>query len=238
MPTMSFWTFGEIGQNLVGKTPATVRFFSAMTESVKENGDVGYHGEYWTSRGRAELAERIVANGIPVMLNAGWRGVVEMGAVRAYTALQNAHAKRPVHAPMRANQSVSPRYQLIMGGWDHGNGLDTGLYLQWLDTWVKGADTGLQNPRTPMHLFEQGTNRWVNLSGYPQIDATRLRLGKGTLSSRQSTGRETLRYAQPSAALGRTSPEAANLLPMDRSITHPLAWQALRDRTPRAVIAN
>lgn len=206
MPTMSFWTFGEIGQNLVGNNPATKRYFQMMTDNVKANGDVGFHGNYWTSRGRADIAQDIVANGIPVMLNAGWNGVVEMGAVRAYVAFQNAYAGRSIHAPMSANQKVSPRYQLIMGGWDHGNGLDMGLYLQWLDTWLKGVDTGLQDTKTPMHLFEQGTNRWVNLAGFPVINATRYYLGKGTLASGQSHPQsDTLAYAQPDAPNGKLS---------------------------------
>lgn len=206
MPTMSFWTFDALGKTFIGDTPSTNRFFTMMNRSVNGSGDLTRQGGFWATRNQPELAEKIVANEIPVMLNAGWKGVVEMGAVRAYVAFQNAYAGKNVYAQMTPDQKTSPRYQLIMGGWDHGNGLDLGLYLQWLDTWLKGVDTGLQHTQTPMHLFEQGTNRWVNLSGYPVINATRYHLGKGTLTSGQSQPQsDTLAYAQPDTPNGKLS---------------------------------
>lgn len=50
---------------------------------------------------------------------------------------------------MASKQRTTPRCQLIMGGWEHAQGLDVGAYLQWLDTWVKGVDTGIQATQTP-----------------------------------------------------------------------------------------
>ena len=32
-------------------------------------------------------------------------------------------------------------------------------------------DTGIHNTSTPMHLYEQGSNRWVNFSHYPMVSA-------------------------------------------------------------------
>ncbi|MGR6981628.1 CocE/NonD family hydrolase [Testudinibacter sp. P27/CKL/0425] len=206
MPSMSFWLFDALGKEFVGDTPSSSRFFNMMTQSVKSGGDIAYQGNFWKQRGQATLANNIVENNVPIMFNAGWKGVVEMGAVRAYTALQNAYANRSVYAPMNAAQQISPRYQLIMGGWDHGQGLDMGLYLQWLDTWVKGEDTGLQHSKTPMHLFEQGSNRWINLTGYPEINATRWKLGsQGGLTLEQTHGNDTLAYAQPADSNGKIS---------------------------------
>ncbi len=180
MPTMSFWSFDVRGADLTGNSPAGVRFFRAMTKSVLEGGDVAYDREYWSNRGRLTFAEKIVENEVPVLLWAGWGDVVETGTVRAYTALQNAYAKRSVYAQMDTNQPTTPRYQLIMGGWDHAQGLDAGLYLQWIETWLKGVDTGIQKTKTPMHVFESGTERWINLTGFTNVPrSTRWRLASG-----------------------------------------------------------
>jgi uncharacterized protein len=208
MPTMSFWSFDVRGAGLTGDSPAGVRFFRALVKSVREGGDVAYDREYWSNRGLTTFAERIVDNGVPVLLWAGWGDVVETGTVRAYTALQNAHAKRPVYAPMDRDQPTSPRYQLVMGGWDHAQGLDMGLYLQWIETWLKGVDTGIQKTRTPMHVFESGTERWLNVTGFPLVPrSTRWRLGPGgTLdSANQKSGRDTLKFGQPTAEGGKLS---------------------------------
>src|SRR5918993_83333 len=208
MPTISFWNFDVRGASLTGNSPAGVRFFRAMTKSVLEGGDVAYDREYWSNRGLTTFAERIVDNGVPVLLWAGWGDVVETGTVRAYTALQNAHAKRPVYAPMDRNQPTTPRYQLIMGGWDHAQGLDVGLYLQWIETWLKGVDTGIQKTRTPMHVFESGTERWLNVTGFPLVSkSTRWQLGPGGAmdSAGQKSGRDTLNVGQPTAEGGKLS---------------------------------
>lgn len=208
MPTMSFWQFKGLGTQLVGDTPAVRRFFQTFTQNVISGRDAAYQGKYWGERGTAALAEKIVANNIPVLLNAGWRDVVETGAVRAYLALQNAYAKRPVFAPMTAAQPVSPRWQLVMGGWEHGQGMDMGLHLQWLDTWVKGRNTGLQHTQTPLHAFEMGSNRWVNLKGYPQTDSATvwyLSANGNLTTDKARQGRATLRYAQPSDVDGKLS---------------------------------
>jgi hypothetical protein len=45
-----------------------------------------------------------------------------------------------------------------------------GVYLEWLETWLKGVDTGLQDTTLPMHLFEEGSGNWVNVRGYPLTD--------------------------------------------------------------------
>ncbi|MCP1661236.1 CocE/NonD family hydrolase [Neisseria perflava] len=200
MPPQSFWLFDAFGQNLTGDTAAGGRFFNALTQDVLSGKDQGLAGgDYWRERGSAKLAENIVVNDVPVLLWAGWKGVVEMGAVRAYQALQNAYAGRDVFAPMSSNQPTSPKWQLIMGGWDHGQGLDMGLALEWFNTWVKGENTGLQNTQTPMHVFERGTDRWLNLKGFEQVEATQWQLASGSLSLKNSqSGSDTLRYAQPS----------------------------------------
>ncbi len=204
MPTMSFWQFEALGPGLVGNSAAAQRYFRAFTESVMSGGDMAYDRDYWRDRGRATFAQQIVDNGVPVLLWSGWGDVVETGTLRAYIALQNAHARRPVYAPMQPRQRTTPRYQLVMGGWEHGEGLDMGLYLQWLETWVKGVDTGIQNTRTPMHVFEPGTQRWINLTGFPTVtENTPWRLAaQGGLerrggSSAAGSGSDVLNFGDP-----------------------------------------
>lgn len=202
LPTMSFWQFAERGPQLTGNSAAGQRFFKRFADSILSGGDMAHDADYWRDRGRATLARRIVDNGVPMLLWAGWGDVLETGTVRAYVALQNAHAQRPLESPMEPGQRVTPRYQLIMGGWDHGQGLDMGVFLQWMDTWVKGVDTGIQDTPTPMHVFEPGSDRWLNLTGYPVVEQnTRWNLGaQGQLrpaSSDVPAGRDELRYGEP-----------------------------------------
>ena len=142
---------------------------TGFRHELQAGGDAAYDRTFWRDRQPLRWAENVVASGIPVLLWAGWGDIVEEGAVRLYSALQNAHAGRPLFGPMTAGQSTTPRYQLIMGDWPHGAGLDAGIFLQWLETWVKGVDTGIQNTPTPMHLFEPGTGRWINVAGYPAV---------------------------------------------------------------------
>ena len=216
LPTMSFWQFAELGPQLTGNSAAGQRYFRRFADSVLSGGDMAHDADYWRDRGRAALARNIVDNGVPMLLWGGWGDVLETGTVRAYVALQNAHAQRPLEAPMATGQAVTPRYQLIMGGWGHGQGLDMGVFLQWMDTWVKGIDTGIQNTRTPMHVFEPGSDRWLNLTGYPVVEqSTRWNLGaQGQLqpaSADAPAGRDELRYGQPDAPDARLTYTSAPL---------------------------
>ena len=202
LPTMSFWQFVERGAQLTGDSAAGQRFFKHFADSILSGGDMAYDADYWRDRGRATLARSIVDNGVPMLLWGGWGDVLETGTLRAYVALQNAHARRPLESSMEAGQAVTPRYQLIMGGWAHGQGLDMGVLLQWMDTWLKGLDTGIQNTPTPMHVFEPGSERWINLTGYPVVaQSTRWNLGaQGQLqpaSADAPANRDELRYGEP-----------------------------------------
>jgi hypothetical protein len=57
--------------------------------------------------------------------------------------------------------------------------------LQFFDHWLKGQKTGLDDTtKTPMHLQELGTDRYVNLSTYPfTTEDTSYRLGSATLGT-------------------------------------------------------
>src|SRR5262249_12439410 len=138
-----------------------------------------------------------------VLLWVGWGDIIEAGGLQTYAALQNASRNRTVYAPMRPHQPTTPRYQIIVGDWGHGGGLDDGIVLEWFETWLKGINTGIQHTNTPMHLAEQGTNRWINAAQYPPVSRyTPWYLsGAGALTSDPSTlsGSETLQWGQPTA---------------------------------------
>jgi len=59
-----------------------------------------------------------------------------------------------------------------MGGWEHATGPDLGIYLQWNGTGSKGVDTGIQNTKTPMHVYDARSGRWTNLAGYRDVAAS------------------------------------------------------------------
>ena len=134
LPTMSFKLFEQMGYGLTGRSEAGKRYFEYMGQSLKDDGFVAYENGYWKNREDLSLAKSIVENDVAVLLWAGWRDVVESGTVKAYTALQNAYAGKSVYGAMEKNQKTSPKYQMIMGKWEHGQGVDMGLVLQWLET--------------------------------------------------------------------------------------------------------
>jgi predicted acyl esterase len=215
LPSASLLNFPPRAPMLMGRSEAVKRYFQQFSDNILAARDEAYDRNYWNDRIPLRFARQIVDNGVPVLLWSGWGDIVETGAVHAYTALQNAHAGRDVFAAMSATQPVSPRYQLIMGGWDHADGLDAGIYLQWFETWLKGVDTGIQHTRTPMHLFEPGTQRWINVAGYPLVDAyTPWYFGaNGTLVSvaPRDAGEAELTWGPPESADGRLAFETPPL---------------------------
>ena len=72
---------------------------------------------------------------------------------------------------MSTGQPVTGRYQLVVGPWFH-NPATLGLTFQqmqlaWFDRWLKGIHNGIDRTRTPLHAFELGTSRWINLARWP-----------------------------------------------------------------------
>jgi len=214
----------------VGGNPTTVAYFTALRDEILDGGDAAYHRQYWQDRLLTdESAASVVANGIPVLLWAGWRDVVEKAELEMYANFQNVQAGRPVRGPMQTSQQPSSRYQIILGDWGHGEGLDNGIVLQWFETWLERRDTGLQSTPAPMHLFEKGSERWVNAARYPMVgDYTSYHLGpSSTLTLDPPSARPTqpIAWAPPSsgAVLTYTTAPLANGAtlagPMNVSIT-------------------
>ncbi|MCC6628703.1 MAG: CocE/NonD family hydrolase [Chloroflexi bacterium] len=167
LPNAALSAYAPRAGAMMGEQPSVTGYFGDFLKGVMAGGPEAYDG-YWQDRLPLSRAADIVANGVPVLLWTGWSDINEIGGVHAYVAMQNAAAGRSVDAPMDLAHTDS-RWQIIVGDWGHGQGLDLGVYLQWVETWLKGVDTGIGKTATPMHVFEEGSNCWINLAGYPVV---------------------------------------------------------------------
>jgi uncharacterized protein len=171
---------------LVGGQPSATQMMTDLDTGIFSGGPLAYGSDpYWLDRDFVAKAGNVVRNHIPTLIWEGWYSQAPRGDQELYAALQNASDGRRVEAEMLPNQRVSGRYQIIVGPWQHGIGLDDALNLEWFDTYLKGVNTGIDGVQTPMHLYELGTNRWINTSRYPMTDSyTPLYLGaNGALSA-------------------------------------------------------
>ena len=93
---------------------------------------------------------------IPAFLVGGWNDLFEQGEPLNYVGLQNLFDGRSQYAAMTPDQAVTPRYQLLMGPWQHvttGTGVNmSALELEWFDTWLLGEHTPMATTTTPLHL--------------------------------------------------------------------------------------
>lgn len=153
---------------IMGDLPSIREYWKNYYDGIMSGGPEAYDG-YWKDRLPLKWAQNIAYNGIPALFWTGWSDINEIGSIHAYSALQNAINGKPFYQPMAKDIIVSPKYQIIVGDWGHGQGLDPGIFLEWFETWLKGVKTGIQNTSTPMHLFEMGTERWVNTDRYPVV---------------------------------------------------------------------
>jgi hypothetical protein len=199
--------FLSFAAGAIGNQPSAVAFFQSLVAEIQNGGDAAYNREFWQSRQPISDAEGIVTNGIPALLWSGWDDVVIRGATEFYAALQNAYRHRnPVLGPMEPHEPASGRYQIIVGPWGHGQGLDPGIMLEWYDTWLKGENTGIDKTTTPMHLYETNSNRWINTDEYPVVSeySTYFLNGAGTLTTQRpmSAGSDMIAWTQPTETNG------------------------------------
>jgi len=174
-------------------------------------GDPAYDGTFWTSRTPGAYAAHIAALHIPALMWSGWSDIFTRTSEEMYAYLQNAAAGRPVYGPMAVGQKASPMYQIVVGPWGHGQGIDQTIQLEWYDTWLKGEDTPLGHTHTPMHLYQLGTNTWINTADFPMVNRyTKFYLGgSGVLSTAapKARGTDSLQFAPPqSSSLTYTTP--------------------------------
>jgi predicted acyl esterase len=178
---------------------------SVTSNDLKNGGPRSYNGSYWDGLSIQQLMPKIVANGIPAITEAGWNDLYPAGNMGAYVAAQNASFGRPLTAPVTAGQAVTGRYQAIVGPWTHGAHVTedvlANIRKQWFDTWLKGQNTGMADTTTPVHLFQNVANRWVDTAAWPPSLSTGtyyLNAG-GTLTANAptTTGTDPLYWSMP-----------------------------------------
>jgi predicted acyl esterase len=190
-------------------------------------GPRSYDNRYWQSLDIQRLIPTIVASGIPALSEAGWNDLFPGGDLGDYVAAQNAYFHRPLTAPVTAGEPVTGRYQAIVGPWTHGENVNgtalENIRLEWFDTWLKGERTGMGDTSTPLHLFENTANRWVDTAAWPPSPAaSAYYLGAdGTLSAgaAPSAGTSALSWAPASTANSLTYTSAP--LPGDAVLDGP-----------------
>ncbi len=170
-------------------------------------GSRSYDDAYWQSLDVQKLMPKIVANDIPALTEAGWNDLFPGGNLGAYVAAQNAYHHRPLTQPITSGEAVTGRYQAIVGPWTHGEHVNEetlqAIRLEWFDTWLKNAPTGMANTSTPLHLFENGADTWVNSAAWPlSSDAKTYYLGDGSLTPGEpkEQGGDSLAWSAATAA--------------------------------------
>ena len=138
----------------------------------------------------------------------GWNDIVTTGGPNLYTEYQNAADHRPVNDPLTPGQRVTGRDQVVIGPWNHCQGIDPALELEWYDTWLKGEPTGIAATRTPMHLYDLGTSSWTNAAAWPLVSRyMSFYLGGGgrlTRTEPATPGSTAVIWAQPRPAAPET----------------------------------
>ena len=198
---------------------------SVTINDLATGGPRSYNNGYWQERNVMRLLPTIVANGIPALTQAGWRDLFPGGNLGAYVAAQNAYFHRPVNRPVLPGEPVTGRYQAIVGPWTHGANVNgpilQAIRLKWFDTWLKGARTGMADTATPLHLFENGANQWVDQAAWPpaaQVQTFYLG-GNGSLTARRpsTAGNDSLAWAavSPGTTLTYTTAPLASPAVLD-----------------------
>lgn len=145
--------------------------------------ELAYDGPFYRLRSPGSVVDRIK---VPTFITGGWFDIFQRGEPRLYRALK-----------------LKPgRKQLMMGPWYHvtaGDGLGQKgtppelktIALAWFDRWVKGRRNGVEK-YGPVHVYENGTGRWVRQRYYPRRDLAHSRLylaaggGLGTAAPKDS----------------------------------------------------
>lgn len=197
----------------------------ALEHQFLTGGPAAYNGTYWQERSTYNVAANVVKNKIPALFWSGWYPTDGPGSLLEYAIFQNTFDHRPALSAMSPGQKTTGRYQIVVGPWQHGQGLDETIQLEWYDTWLKGEHTGITNTTTPMHLYELQSEHWVNATTYPMTDqytAYHLASGGNLSTSSPKAGSAMLRWGQPTLD-GTTLTFNAQSLTKEEVIGGPIA---------------
>jgi putative CocE/NonD family hydrolase len=163
-------------------SPQLVSFLKLILNVETGQGAGAFDDSYWQARSPAHDLASVVSDHIPAFLVGGWNDLFQAGEPLNYVGLQNLADGRSQYAAMTPGQKVTPRYQLLMGPWQHvttGTGVNlSALELEWFDTWLLGEQTPLSTTPTPLHLEIENSssssspNEWVDQAQWPLPDAT------------------------------------------------------------------
>ncbi|HVA75279.1 MAG TPA: CocE/NonD family hydrolase [Acidimicrobiales bacterium] len=160
----------------VAHNQALASYDAATLANVETGGDESYDGSYWQARSPATYLQDVVGDNIPAFLVGGWNDLFQQGELQNYAALQNLASGRPADAAMLAGQPATPRYQLMMGPWQHvttGTGVNlAAIELEWFDTWLRGEQTPLATTTTPLHLEQLHSGKWIDTADWPLQEAS------------------------------------------------------------------
>jgi putative CocE/NonD family hydrolase len=183
-----------------------ISFLHELVAVETGQGDSAFNDSYWATRSPAQDLKAVVDHHIPAFLVGGWNDLFQAGEPLNYVALQNLYDGRPQAAAMTADQPVTPRYQLLMGPWQHvttGNGANMAtIELEWFDTYLLGQRTPLGDTITPLHMQELNTSKWWSSAQWPIPNApvTPLYFGAGRSGSDPLSLNDGTLTAQPPTA--------------------------------------
>ena len=159
--------------------PQLVSFMKLVLAVETGSGAGAFDDAYWAARSPAQDLSSVIADHTPAFLVGGWNDLFESGEPLNYVGLQNLYDGRSQYAAMTPGQKVTPRYQLLMGPWQHvttGTGVNiSALELEWFDTWLLGEKTPMAVTTTPLHLDIENSgspSTWVDAAQWPLPDAT------------------------------------------------------------------
>ena len=159
----------NLAPTTVAHSQVLVSFLHLVLAVESGQGTGAFDDGYWAARSPAHDLPAVVADKIPAFLVGGWNDLFEAGEPMNYVGLQNLYDGRSQYAAMTPAQPVTPRYQLLMGPWQHvttGTGVNmSALELEWFDTWLLGEHTPMgddhhaaapQRPQCRRHLGRHG----------------------------------------------------------------------------------
>ena len=167
----------NLAPTTVAHSQVLVSFLHLVLAVESGQGTGAFDDGYWAARSPAHDLPAVVADKIPAFLVGGWNDLFEAGEPMNYVGLQNLYDGRSQYAAMTPGQPVTPRYQLLMGPWQHvttGTGVNmSALELEWFDTWLLGAHTPMGTTTTPLHLdVRNAGDTWVDTAHWPLTAAT------------------------------------------------------------------
>jgi hypothetical protein len=196
---------------------------------VEQGGPRAFDNDFWNARAPSGFLDGIVADDVAALQVSGWYDVYQRGVPINEATLQNDWARRngvrggPPGGPMLPGQQATSKYQLAMGPWFHnasGDGVRIAeLQQAWFDHWLKGVDNGVDRA-PPVHAYELGPGRWIDLGGWPAPQARErtLWLDGGSSGTATSLNDGTLNATKPRAAGGDKLPFTDARGPCDRQL--------------------